>query len=151
AYDSFGRLVAESRDGVALDASYDDIAGTIERGWPDGRRERITLAANGFPSRVDRLAAGALGNDSAATAALTPSGPARVAAARLQARVTATASYDLAGKLTRLAYDEPGGAIEALDYRFDRAGRRRFEQAAERGFARLWRFDSIDRVTEAAE
>ena len=150
-YDSFGRLTAESRDGVQLEAAYDDLAGTVERQWPDGRRERITAGPNGFPMSVDRVAAGALGNDGATVATLTASGPSRVADETLQATVTASAGDDADGRRTRLAYGEPGGVIETFDYRFDHAGRRRFEQARERGFARLWSFDALDRVTEAAE
>ena len=150
-YDSFGRLAVESRDGVQMEAAYDDLAGTVERRWPDGRRERITAGPNGFPVSVNRVAAGALGNDGAAVAALTAAGPSRVADETLQATVTASAGYDADGRLTRLAYGEPGGAIETFDYRFDHAGRRRFEQAPERGFARLWSFDALDRVTAAVE
>lgn len=151
AYDSFGRLVRESRDAVALEASYDDLAGTVDRRWPDGRVERITSDANGFPTQVERVAAGALGNDGPAVAALVPSGPARVAVTTLQATVVAAATYDTAGRPTRFKYDQPGGPIEAFDYRFDSVGRRRFEQATEQGEVRLWTFDTIDRVSEVAE
>lgn len=150
-WDSMGRLIAESRDGVRIDAEYDDLAGTVERRWPDGRREQITTGPTGFPTRVDRLAAGTLGDDGTVVAKLTAAGPARVAEQTMQGTVTARADYDTGGRLTRWAYDEPGGPIETFDYRFDPAGRRRVEQAATRDLARLWHFDTLDRVRVAAE
>jgi RHS repeat-associated protein len=150
-YDSFGRLTAESRDGVLLEAAYDDLAGTVERSWPDGRRERIAASPAGFPVSVQRVAAGALGSDGASVGTLAPHGPSRVAGVTQQGTLAATVDYDLAGRPTRLQYSAPGGAVETFDYRFDAAGRRRFEQARERGASRLWSFDPIERVTGVAE
>lgn len=149
-FDSLGRLVAEDNDGTVCRRTFDDLAGTIDRFWPDGRRERISTNDNGFPVRIDRLASGALGDGGPQVARLTPHGAQRIARAELLQSVVSTTAFDLNARPVELKH-QLTGADEHYSYRFDGAGRRRFEQAQSEGFSRLWQFDAASRVTGATE
>ncbi|WP_159083774.1 RHS repeat-associated core domain-containing protein [Nocardioides terrigena] len=151
AYDSLGRLVSEGLDGVSVDVSHDDTTGQTELSWPSGRRERITTADNGFPVRVERLASGSLGDGPAVLAEIEPAGLDRYDEVTVSGELTAEATYDLGGRLTRLAYESQQQPVESFDYRFDADGRRGLEQAVERDAQRLWEHDGLDRVDGIAD
>ncbi|WP_413452545.1 RHS repeat-associated core domain-containing protein [Georgenia phoenicis] len=150
-FDSLGRLVGETRDGVRLQAEYDDLTGAVVRRWPDGREERLTTGPGGFPLQVERTAAGTLGDDGADVATVLGWGPARAAERTLAGTLTATTDHDDGGRPTRLDYRTADGQVEVFDYRFDQRGRRRYEQTRVRPSARLWESDDVDRVTRAAD
>src|SRR4029079_14138394 len=58
-FDSRGRLIREARNGTALELRYDDVAGTRERHWPDGRVEQLDTDLNERVTSIRRTAAGA--------------------------------------------------------------------------------------------
>jgi RHS repeat-associated protein len=149
-YDSRGRLVEETGHGTALQLFYDDPAGTAERRWPDGRRERITFNLNGVGVRVQRLASGALGGGAAQMARVTLSGERHLGTVQLPGGLTASARYDQRKRLTSLAYRRGATVQEQADYRYDARGRRRIERlSAAPGAARYYRFDARDRLITA--
>ncbi|MEO1058867.1 MAG: RHS repeat-associated core domain-containing protein, partial [Actinomycetota bacterium] len=151
-YDSQGRLVRESHNGFQCEIRYDDLAGVIERHWPDGRVERQFVDLNGFTTRIDVTAAGVLGEGPATLASYAAQGPSRPDSGELRTVAPFTFAYDERARLVAQSYAGPGGINESCAYRYDSAGRRRVtrhEQAP--ALVRYHGFDTRDRLLLAAE
>ena len=151
-YDSLGRMRSESRDGTALGLTYDDLAGSIDRSWPDGRRESITLDASGLPSQVQRVASGGLGDGSPDLARFTLEGPARLGRAVLLGGLRQLVVFDAGYRTISYRWQTDAGDLERIDYRYDRRHRRRVVHArAAPAQLRSVNFDTRDRVVDIAE
>ena len=126
-FDSRGRLVRESAHGLVLETHYDDLAGTLERRWPDGRRERLGTNLNQVGTRLERTAAGTLGDGPALIGTFTPAGDVYFGEAALAGGLTGRAEYDGARRVTAVIFDAGGQRLEAARYRYDERSRRRVE------------------------
>lgn len=126
-FDSRGRLIREGLNGAALDLFYDDVAGTRERHWPDGRLERLNMDLNERVVSVKRLAAGGLGSGPADLAAVSYSGPRHFESATLAQRVTQSAIYDARKRVVDLTCDASGAMVMRARYAYDARSRRRVE------------------------
>lgn len=150
--DSFGRLIRESTNGEALELFYDDLAGTRERRWPDGRVERMQTNLNGKVVQLTRTAAGSLGSGGPALATLVPSGASHFGSAALPGGVTQSALYDARKRLTELTCDAAGAVLTRAAYRYDARSRRRVELVSPAPVQlRRHQYDRRDRVTGSSE
>lgn len=150
--DSRGRLVRETSDGAALEMFYDDLAGTRERRWPDGRIERMLTNLNGKVVQLSRTAAGTLGSGGPTLATLVPSGIAHFGSATLPGGITQSAQYDARKRVTELRCDLGGAAVVRAAYRYDARSRRRVEIVSSGALPlRQYRYDARDRLTESSE
>ena len=150
-YDSLSRLIAEQRDGVSLAMSLDDLTGTAERHWPDGRRERITSDPDGRPTRVDRIAGGALGSGAPVLAELTPRFEQQLAAARLLGTVDQSLEYDLSDRPTRAAFTRGGVTLDGTLASYDANNLRRVAvRLGPQSDARVHSYDENGRLTTTA-
>ncbi|MDQ3766290.1 MAG: hypothetical protein M3346_02985, partial [Actinomycetota bacterium] len=149
-FDSRGRLVRESASGEVLELFFDDAAGTSERRWPDGRRERIDTNLNGVATRLTRTATGALGGGAAVVGTFAPSGPSHLGTASFAGGLAVTATYDSRRRLTALSSAASGSTREVL-YRYDARSRRRVEQIGLPPVLRACRFDARDRLSHVSE
>jgi len=131
-FDSLGQLVQESRDGTDFEVFHDYLNGRFERGWPDGRRERVSTNLNGFPTRIERVNNGTLGNHPPVLGTFVPAGVYRIGSGELLERVQFDLLYDAKRRFTRLTYGDPGSPIEQIDYRYDTRDRRRIERWSKR-------------------
>jgi RHS repeat-associated protein len=127
AYDSRGRLVAETSGGVTIQRRFDEASGEVLRIWPDGRTERHSHDLNGTVTKIEQIAAGALGSGVTPLALLKPSGGAHFGSADLPGSLAIQARYDERKRLVDLAATSPAGADQRIRYRYDRANRRRIE------------------------
>jgi RHS repeat-associated protein len=150
-FDSRGRLVRESAHGLTLETHYDDLAGTIERRWPDGRRERLETNLNLVGVRLERTAAGTLGDGPALIGTFTPAGDVYLGEAALAGGLSASADYDDARRITEVAFQAGGQELEAARYRYDERSRRRVEfLAGDPARACHHEFDARDRLVRSA-
>lgn len=150
-HDSLGRLVEEARGGVALRLVIDDAAGTVERRWPDGRRERTFTDPGGRPVRIERLAPGALGAGGPVIAEMAAPGG-RLSSARWLGQVDETRAHDPAMRPVRLAFARGGAVIEgrAVSYDGRHRGRAEIREGSLAG-TRLHGYDAAGRLTSAEE
>lgn len=131
-HDSLGRIVRESLLGRVFERSYDYDAGEIELRYPGGRIERHAWDALGRIRRVRLIdpgvsevapASGAPGTTLAEFGFL---GQGALAEIFLGNGAETRLRYDEALRPVRIEHRAPGGAlVEAVSYRYDRAGRRR--------------------------
>jgi RHS repeat-associated protein len=151
-FDSQSRLVRETSNGTSLELFFDDLAGTLERRWPDGRREVITTNLNGVPTRIERTAAGSLGSGPALLGTFTPSGPANLGNAHLLGGVDVGIVYDRRKRTVQITYQKSGAVLEQVDYRYDSRNRRRISAlSGTPAQVRYCEFDTRDRLVRAAE
>ena len=111
AYDNKGRLVSETSHGVTLTGFYDDLAGTAERRWDDGRRELLSTDLNGTVTGIERTAQGTLGGGGASMATFTADGG-DLGSADLMGGIHVTAEYDERKRLISILYQKGATTIE---------------------------------------
>jgi RHS repeat-associated protein len=126
-YDSRGRLLSETALGVTLACSYDDTAGTVEKSWPDGRKEILSHDLNGVLSSIEQTADGGLAAGLGPLATLRPDGGGALGDIRFRGDTTVVNSYDERKRLTRITAASPAGLDQQVQYRYDAEGRRRVE------------------------
>lgn len=126
-YDSLSRLVAETANGETIGCIYDDIASTVDKSYPDGRRERFAHDLNGSPSTVAEVSSGALGAGIGSLATLSPSGPDHFGRAQYRNGFQLQAAYDERKRLVELMMTNGGSTNESVKYRYDAGNRRRVE------------------------
>ena len=128
-FDSQNRLIREALNGSALEMSYDDVAGTRERRWPDGRIEILNMDFNERVTSINRTAAGALGAGPAQLAEISYSGPRHFGSATLAQQYTQSAVYDARKRVVELACAASGSGtmVTRARYAYDARSRRRAE------------------------
>ncbi|MGF1481958.1 MAG: RHS repeat-associated core domain-containing protein [Cyanophyceae cyanobacterium] len=151
-FDSRGRLIRETNHGLDLELVYNDLAGTVERHWSDGRRELLQTNLNGIGVRLTRTASGRLGSGGDELGTFVPSGERHFGTATLQGGLVVNAEYDHRKRLTGLYYATASTTLANLSYRYDARSRCRVEQVATMPTQlRYYQFDARDRLIEAAE
>lgn len=151
-FDSQSRLVQETSNGTSFDLFFDDLTGTMERHWPDGRHETVTTNLNGVPTRIERTATGSLGAGPALLGTFTPYGLRNFGTAQLLGGVDAAAVYDRRKRIVQISYQKSGAVLDQVDYRYDSRNRKRISLL--HGIpaqVRYYEFDSRDRIVGAAE
>jgi RHS repeat-associated protein len=126
AYDSFSRIISEAMHGGTITSTPDDVAGTVDVRFSDGRTERVTMTANDAVQRIDRTADGALGAGGAQLATFAVTGGTRLESSTLLASITSRATYDARLRLTSVGYDDAAGSVHRTAYGYDAAAQRRF-------------------------
>ncbi len=128
-YDSIGRIVAETVAGQSVTMSYDDVAGTADLVFPDGRREQTELAPDGRPTRIVLANPGALGGTAGdMLLELTYSATGRLAQLTHGNGVVAHLVHDEMGRLIRLDYESGGALLDSCRVRYDADGHRALVQ-----------------------
>ncbi|GGY05055.1 RHS repeat-associated core domain-containing protein [Paludibacterium paludis] len=151
-FDSRGRLVREAQNGVALELFHDDLAGTRERRWPDGRIERLGTDLNERVTSIHRLAAGALGSGPEELAEVTYSGPRHFGSATLALATTQSAIYDARKRVVELACEAGGATPARVRYAYDARSLRRAELIDTHApRLRGYRYDRRDRLIASAD
>ena len=160
AYDSFGRLRKETTHGDMLEATYNDLAGTLVRKWSDGRQETLTTNLNGVVTKIERTATGTLGAGRAVLGEFTPYGIGALGKAQYFVDsgaptthfVETTAEYDERKRVKKLEHVAGATTLESVEYRYDTLDRRRVEMLGSGTVqARLHSFDKRDRLTQTEE
>jgi RHS repeat-associated protein len=151
-YDSVGREILESAQGKNVQFVYDDLLGTFDLVYPDGRREQTATDLGGRPIKVSLLAPGTLGGSPGATLVkLVYAGSDRLHTITHGNGVMSSLAYDDALRLIRLDHTRNGQMLESCWYRYDERGRCRLMQLlAPPQLNRLHRFDARDRLTQAS-
>ncbi|MET0102603.1 MAG: DUF6531 domain-containing protein [Sedimenticola sp.] len=126
-YDSRGRLLSETALGTTLACSYDDATGTVEKSWPDGRKELLSHDLNGVLSSIEQTADGGLGAGLGPLATLRPDGGGALGDIRFRGNTIVVNSYDDRKRLTQIAAASPVGLDQNVQYHYDTEGRRRVE------------------------
>lgn len=126
-YDSLGRLVSEQTLGASLNCSFNDLAGVMDKTWPDGRCERVSHDLNGTVSKIEEIVNGRLGSGGNLIASLLPSGDDYLGELSGQGNLLIAAKYDQRKRPVELAITSPGGISEYAHYCYDRANRKRVE------------------------
>jgi RHS repeat-associated protein len=153
-YDSLGRLAREIRAGKIASLVYDDLAGSVDLIFPDGRRERTELDLLERPTRIWLVSTGNILDVPAGTDLLGISytGSRRLGQIQLGNGVQETLVYDDSLRLVRVEYSLAGETIEEFRYRYDARNRRRvvMRHGPPEG-TRVHAFDISDRVSELRE
>ena len=151
-YDSLNRLHRETADGVQIADRYDDLAGTVERSFPDGRREVSHLDLLGRVERITETAPGALGGHGPELLRVGWTGLGQWETLTLPGGIVGRARYDDRRRLTELVWERGGQRVESARYRLDAASRRRVELVAgPPALTRRTRLDSAHRLTGVEE
>jgi len=151
-YDSRSRLIKETTNGVTLETHYDDIAGTIERCWPDGRCEKISSNLNGMATKLERTSSGLLGKSSSLLGTFNPSGSNHFGSEKLFGGLSLSASYDKCKRLIKFSFRKNDNFIEDLIYYYDARNRRRVSVVCSvPKQIRYNEFDNQDRLILSAE
>jgi RHS repeat-associated protein len=125
-YDSIGRLLTEKTLGATIDCVYDDVLGTVEKTWPDGRKEKLSHNLNGVLTTIEETASGLLGSGHSLIASFKASGPVAFGEASYQGGLSLANTYDERKRLTEIAMT--GGTIhETVKYRYNIAGLKKVE------------------------
>jgi RHS repeat-associated protein len=150
-FDSRGRLIREALNGSALELFYNDVSGTRDRRWPDGRLERLNTDLNERVTSIRRMAAGALGSGPANLAEVSYSGLRHFESATLSQQVTQSAVYDARKRVVDLTCDMGGVMVTRARYAYDARSRRRAE-LIETNSAQLrsYIYDNRDRLVASA-
>ena len=130
AYDSRGRLVAETTHGATLSCGYDDGTGEVEKTWPDGRTEVLEHDLNGVLNAISETASGALGSGTGTLVTLRASGPSAFGDATYGGGTVVANAYDERKRLVAKVASGPGGLDQQVRYRYDTRGARRVEALA---------------------
>ncbi|MDH4113849.1 MAG: DUF6531 domain-containing protein [Burkholderiaceae bacterium] len=151
-YDSRGRLLAETAQGTTLRAAYDDVAGTVQKTWPDGRTEVLSHDLNGRLAAVSQTAAGTLGAGNGPLAEFQTSGPGAIATASFRGGAELRNSFDERKRLTEINLTSPAGLNERISYRYN-AGDRRCVEAISGAVPeiRFYEFDARRRLSRARD
>lgn len=130
-YDASLRLRSETIDGQTTSMAYDDVAGTADLTYADGRIDRLTFDVLGRPVSISFLQAGGSGLTAAIAtgtelARYTWRGVDRVARRDLHNGFITEIEYDAGGRLVSIEHRDAANArVVAFHYVFDAAGRRR--------------------------
>jgi RHS repeat-associated protein len=148
-YDSRNRLVEETVQGRSVRIFFNDVAGTRQRVFPDGRTERTDTDIAGRPIEIALIAAGALGGNVGSVARFTYGGSSRLYQLDYGNSVRAAFAYDDAARLIRIEHSRNGLALESARYRYDAANRRRVAQLTGRPILnRVQQFDRRMRLVD---
>jgi RHS repeat-associated protein len=151
-YDSRGRLLSETTHGSTITCRYDDLAGQVQKTWPDGRTELLSHDLNGVISSIAQTANGALGSGAGVLASFSPSGPGAFGSAQYRGGSTLTNHYDERKRLTAIVAERPAGLLGSVSYRYDTANLRRVEAlAGTRPKTSYFEFDARRRLTLARD
>lgn len=128
-YDSLGRLVREVASGRTIAFRYDDVAGSSDLIFPDGRVERTIVDAGGRPTNVMLLVPGVLGGAPADPLIdIEYSGPRKPMALAHGNGVDTSIAYDDTGRIVRVEHSRAGLRLDSYRARFDTQGRRTLVQ-----------------------
>jgi RHS repeat-associated protein len=127
AYDSRGRLVAETTQGSTITCHYDDITGEVEKVWPDGRTEVLAHDLNGILTTIKEVTGGELGGGTGTLATFRVSGPSALGDASYRGGTVLANAYDERKRLVTMEASGPGGLDQQVRYRYDTRGSRRVE------------------------
>ena len=159
AYDALGRLASETHAGATVGWDLDDIAGTADLSYPDGRVDRYGLDVLG---RVERIELRTLGIPAATGVGLAAgetlaryeyTGPGRVARRTLANGCVTDYHYDQGRRLAAIEHRDGAAALLARDdYVHDADGARRFAGTSPvPGASALARDDPLQRLTGFSE
>lgn len=118
-YDSTSRLISETTLGTELKCTYNDAAGSAEKIWPDGRKEKFSFDLNGSLSKIEETTPGSLGSGISPLGTFRPSGPFAIGEAILNAGLTVKNAYDERKRLTDINITSLSGTNENLKYRYN--------------------------------
>lgn len=158
-YDGHSRLTAETLDGWGISVAYDDVAGTVDLTYLDGRQHRTNLDALGRVESVDLAAVGSAaltGPDISAGDTLAEyeyAGPIRPARRRLWNGTETEYEYDGGRRLTGVSHRQADGSLlTAARYAYDGGGRRRIVHAEPAPLAPTsYGYDDLSRLTKRLE
>ncbi|TCC94313.1 hypothetical protein EZ428_05945 [Pedobacter frigiditerrae] len=125
-YDSIGRLLSETTNGINIACKYDDASGTVEKTWPDGRKEKLSHNLNGILTTIEETTNGVLGSGNSLIASFKISGPNAFGEASYQGGLTVLNTYDERKRLTNIAMVS-GTINEVVKYRYNMAGLKKVE------------------------
>jgi RHS repeat-associated protein len=144
-------LVEETARGKTVRMEYDDITGSRDLVFPDGRRERTEHNPTGQPTRIILVTSGALGGTAGDVLIeivyATTGRPVRVIYGN---GVEGQLVYDELDRIIRIEYQKGGTLLDSCRLRYDEGGHRAVVQylgVPARNL--LHRFDGHERLVEA--